>query len=129
MRRLENLQNVFYRKKYKEIYKILFTADLDYFSDHSYWHLKNPNIVEKNRPLWIIVESKIINKRIWITHDYGRLGIDTAQLDLDINSKKYHESYNFKTLKNQKEMCQYLEDLLKPCLELQENEQEEEECI
>ena len=129
MRRLENLQNVFYRKKYKEIYKILFTADLDYFSDHSYWHLKNPNIVEKNRPLWIIVESKIINKRIWITHDYGRLGIDTAQLDLDINSKKYHESYNFKTLKNQKEMCQYLEDLLKPCLELRENEQEEEECI
>lgn len=116
MRRLINLENSFYHKKYKEIYKLLFTADLDEVSDHSNWYKTNKDYVDIKRPLWIIVESKILNKRMWITHDFGRLGIDTAQLDLDINSREYHDSYERRNFHNQKDMAEYLEKLLEPCL-------------
>lgn len=116
MRRTRDLENIIYKHKYKDIYRLLFTADLDEVSDHSNWYKQNKNYIEINRPLWIIVESKILNKRIWITHDFGRLGIDTAQLDLDVNSREYHESYVWKSFKNQKEMVEYLEKLLEPCL-------------
>lgn len=116
MRRLINLENKFYHRKYREIYKLIFSADLDEVSDHSNWYKNNPGYVEKNRPLWIIVESKIINKRIWITHDFGRLGIDTAQLDLDVKSEAYHNSYKYRSFDNQKEMATYLKELLEPCL-------------
>lgn len=133
MRRLMSLENSLYHKKYREIYKLLFTADLDEVADHSNWYKTNKDIVEIKRPLWIIVESKILNKRIWITEDWGRLGIDTAQLDLDVNSKAYHDSYEWREFKNQKEMVKHLENLLEPCLlaskstnELNNNVEEEE---
>lgn len=116
MRRTKNLGNLIYKKRYKEIYKLLFTADLDEVADHSNWYKTNKDIVDIKRPLWIIVESEILNKRIWITEDWGRLGIDTAQLDLDVKSTKYHDSYEWKEFKNQKEMVKYLEELLEPCL-------------
>lgn len=131
MRRLELLQIPFYKQKFKNIYQLLFKADLDYINDCSYWHIKNPNIVEKNQPLWIIVESKIIDKRIWITKKCGKLEITTARLDLDIDSREYHESYERKQFKNQNEMNSYLEQLLEPCIkgyeqELKEWEMEDE---
>ncbi len=116
MRRLINLENSFYHKKYKEIYKLLFTADLDEVSDHSTWYKLNPDYVDKNRPLWIIAESKILNKRIWITQDFGSLQISTAQLDLDVKTNEYSDSYIHKSFKTQKEMAEYLENLLEPCL-------------
>lgn len=132
MRRIRNLENGLYHKRYKEIYKLLFTADLDTVSDYSNWHKENKDYVEKKRPLWIVAESKILNKRIWITDDWGRLGIDTAQLDLDINSRAYHESYEYRQFKTQKEMTEYLESLLVPCLlessELNNENEEEELC-
>ena len=123
MRRLKNLENNFYHRKYKEIYKILFSADLDEISDHSNWYRDNPGYVEKNRPLWIIVESKIINKRIWITQDFGNLGISTAQLDLDVKTPAYSESFTHKLFKNQKDMVNFLKCLLEPCLEENINQQ------
>ncbi len=123
MRRLGNLENSFYHKKYKEIYKLLFSADLDEISDHSNWYKNNPDYVEKNRPLWIIAESKILNKRIWITQDFGTLEITTAQLDLDVKTNAYSDSYQFMQFKNQTEMTEYLKTLLQPCLE--ENYEEE----
>ena len=65
MRRIKNLENAIYNQKYKKIYKLLFTADLDEVSDHSNWYKTNKNFVEIKRPLWIIAESKILNKRIY----------------------------------------------------------------
>lgn len=130
MRRISNLENVIYKKKYKDIYKLLFTADLDEISDYSTWFRKDKGYIDVKRPLWIVVESKILNKRIWITHDWGRLGRDTAQLDLDINSSAYHNSYEYKEFKTQKEMTEYLEKLLEPCLvenPILNSESEEEE--
>lgn len=126
MRRIENLENSIYQKRYKEIYKLIFLADLDRIADYSNWHMENIDLVNKKRPLWIVVESKILNKRMWITDDCGKLGIDTAQLDLDINSSKYRESYEFKSFKTQREMAEYLEQLLEPCLE-EKSELESEE--
>jgi len=117
MKRTENLQNVFYHRKYKEIYKIIFTADLDSVSDYLYWHLENPSYVEKNKPLWVVCESKLIGKRIWITEDFGEKEITTADLDLNINSIKYSESYKRRTFTAHDEMVSYLNELLKPCLE------------
>lgn len=116
MRRIENLQNGLYKKRYKEIYELIFKADLDEVSDHSYWYKENKSYVEEHRPLWIIAESKILNKRIWIIQDFGELKISTADLDLDIRTNEYSRSYIHKVFKNQKEMAKYLEELLKPCL-------------
>lgn len=129
MRRLINLENSLYHKKYKEIYKLLFSADLDEISDYSNWHKKYKDYVDIKRPLWIVVESKILNKRMWISHDFVRLGIDTAQLDLDINSREYHDSYEWKEFRNQKEMTEYLEKLLEPCLKEYREEQKFKENI
>lgn len=116
MRRIENLQSTFYKKKYKKIYKLLFLADLDEISDFSNWHKTNQGYVEKNRPLWIIIESKILNKRIWITQDFGKLEITSATLSLNVKTQEYSESFRHVPFKTQKEMAEYLEKLLEPCL-------------
>lgn len=127
MKRTFNLTNPLYKRKYKDVYKLIFNADLDEVKDFSNWYRKNQNFVEMKRPLWIILESKILNKRIWITHDFGELSITTAQLDLDINSIDYHNSYVWKKFNNQKEMSHYLKDLLEPCVKEQINELDYEE--
>lgn len=129
MRRLINLENNFYHRKYKEIYKLLFVSDLDEISDHSNWHKSNQDYVDKNRPLWIIVESKILNKRIWITQDFGSLQIATAQLDLDVKTNKYSDSFVHKYFKTQKQMTEYLEKLLEPCLKEYREEEKFKENI
>lgn len=116
MRRTENLLHDFYKRKYKEIYKLLFNSDLEEVYDYSNWYKNNKDYLDIKRPLWIIVESKILNKRIWISQNFGRLGIDTARLDLDVKSNEYHDSYEWKSFKNQKEMTEYLKELLYPCL-------------
>lgn len=117
MRRIGNLQNGLYKKRYKEIYELVFKADLDEVSDHSYWYKENKSYVEEHRPLWIIAESKILNKRIWIIQEFGELKISTADLDLNTSTREYSKSYIHKTFNNQKEMIEYLKDLLHPCLE------------
>ncbi|MBQ3512060.1 MAG: hypothetical protein IJN13_01470 [Bacilli bacterium] len=71
------------------------------------------------------MESKKINKRIWISHEWGSLKIDTAQLDLDVDSKEYHESYQRYSFSNQRDLCNKLKEILEPCLR-EEKEQEEE---
>ncbi|MBR1377358.1 MAG: hypothetical protein IJ565_06085 [Bacilli bacterium] len=127
MIRTYNLQNAIYKTKYRDIYKLIFTADIDEINDHSNWFYKERNnYVESNQPLWIIMESKIINKRIWITHSWGQLEITTAQLDLNVDSTAYHDSYERYTFKNQKELCDKLKQLLEPCLK-KDKEQEMDE--
>lgn len=129
MTREHLLLSPFYKRKFKDIYKLIFTADLDEISDFSCWNLPNPSYVEKNTPLWIIVESKILNKRIWITKDFGRLKVSTAQLDLHCDSTEYHNSYERKYFQNQKQMSDYLKMLLEPCLKEKEKIQDNEEEI
>lgn len=125
MRRLYNLEGNFYKRKFREIYKILFTADLDEISDYSTWYKKNPDYVDKNKPLWIVAESKILNLRIWICKDFGDLEISTANLDLPCNSNAYSDSFRHFRFENQKQMAEFLEELLQPCLENENSEEEE----
>ena len=130
MIRTKSLENVIYHQKYKEIYKLIFNADIDTISDYSYW-MKNgeKDYVEINRPLWIVMESKKANKRIWICHDFGQLSITTAQLDLDINSSAYHDSYKYYYFKNQRDLVDELKKIIEPCLvKDQEKEEELELC-
>lgn len=126
MKRTKNLENVLYKRKYKNIYKIVFTADLDNVSDFSNWHKQNQGYIEQNRPLWIICESQLIGKRIWITEEFGELQITIADLNLDVSSSQYSESFKHILFKNQNEMVKTLKELLKPCLELQVKTKNEE---
>jgi len=121
MRRTENLLNPIYHKKYREIYKLIFNADLDRINDRSNWMRTNQDYVERNQPLWIIIESKIINKRMWITESFKDLEITTAQLDLDCKSNEYGNSYERFRFNNQTELCKKLEEILKPCLEKEQD--------
>lgn len=126
MIRTKNLENAIYHKKYKDLYKLIFTADIDEISDYSNWIREgSKNYVEIHRPLWIVMESKIINKRIWISHEFGDLSITTAQLDLDINSRAYHDSYRHYYFDNQRDLVDKLKNILDPCL-VKEQEKEEE---
>lgn len=119
MRRTENLENAIYKTKYRELYKIIFNADIDRIADHSNWlHSEEKNYVEIHRPLWIVMESKKINKRIWICHEWGKLTISTAQLDLDVDSREYHDSHQQYSFSNQRDLCNKLKELLEPCLEI-----------
>lgn len=124
MRRTENLENAIYHRKYKDIYKLIFNADIDTISDYSNWMREGQkNYVEIKRPLWIVMESKIINKRIWITHDFGNLSISIAQLDLDVNSSAYHDSHKWYQFNTQSELCDKLKEILEPCLTKYNEEQ------
>lgn len=116
MKRLSYLNNKMFTERYKEVYKILFTADLDRIADHSNWFKEGPGYVKSHTPLWIIAESKIINKRIWIVESFGDLEITTAQLDLNVKTTEYSDSYKTFKFKTQKQMTDYLEKLLSPCL-------------
>ena len=105
MRRVENLENSIYKTRYREIYKLIFTADIDVINDHSNWlHSGEKNYVELKMPLWI-------------TEEWGDLRISTAQLDLDVKSKEYHDSYEHFNFKTQKQLTEKLKKLLEPCLE------------
>lgn len=127
MKRLGNLQNAIYKTKYRELYKLIFTADIDRIADYSNWlHSGEKNYVEINRPLWIVMESKKINKRIWICHEWGKLKIDTAQLDLDVDSKEYHDSYQRYSFSNQRDLCNKLKELLEPCFEKEKEDIEKD---
>ena len=126
MRRIGNLQNGLYKKKYKQIYELIFKSDLDEVSDHSYWYKENKSYVEAHKPLWIIAESKIINKRIWITEEFGELSITTASLDLDTTTNEYSKSHTRESFNTQKEMAEYLKELLEPCLEEQKDKNNED---
>lgn len=127
MRRTENLQNAIYKTKYRELYKLIFTADIDRIVDRSNWlHSGEKNYVEINRPLWIVLESKKINKRIWISHEWGELKLDTAQLDLDVDSREYHDSYQRYSFSIQRDLCSKLKELSEPCFEKEKTETEKD---
>lgn len=98
--------------KYKEIYKIIYASDCTQMNDRSYWHKPQMDIVERNRPLWIILENKRVNLRLWVTHEYGELRITTAQLDLPCNSREYNESHKRYKFKTQAEMAAGLKKIL-----------------
>ena len=69
----------------------------------------------RNQPLWLILESTILNKRIWVTHSYNRYEITTADLGLDVNSSEYSDSFRYRYFDKQKDLIGALTELLYPC--------------
>lgn len=49
---------------------------------------------------------------MWVTHEFGTLSVTTANSALPIDSRAYHESHTRRAFQNQREMAEYLEDLL-----------------
>ena len=84
------------------------------------------DIITLRRPLWIVMEVSEINKRMWISHEYGEFKITTAQLDLNVDSKEYHESYKWYSFSTQRDLCSKLRELLEPCLEVKKEEIEKD---
>lgn len=123
----KDFENTVYQKKYREIYKLIFDANINSISDHSNWMMpdNNKSYVEIKRPLWIILESKIINKRLWVCHEWGEFKLSTAQLDLPCDSYEYSNSFKHYSFKTQKDLCKKLKEVLEPCLE-REKENEED---
>jgi hypothetical protein len=80
-------------KKYKAIYKVIHESNDTTMKDMSNWHRRGQSLIDIWQPLWIILENRRVNLRLWITHNHGELRITTAQLDLNCKSREYSESY------------------------------------
>ena len=78
----------------------------------SNWQKPVKNLVDIWKPLWIILENKNVNLRIWVSHERGKLQTTTAQLNLDCNSREYSESYRSYPCKNQSDMAERLKKIL-----------------
>ena len=80
-------------------------------NDRSNWRKPVQGIVDHMIPLWIIVEDKKINKRVWITKSSGQLEVAAAQLDLNPKSAEYSKSYVRMYFRTQGKMAAYLTTL------------------
>ena len=98
--------------KYRKIYAIIYEAGCTSVKDRSNWQKVNKTLMEIRRPLWIILESRKANLRLWVVHEHGKLRISTAQLNLHVDSKEYHDSQRRYEFRNQGEMAAKLKVLL-----------------
>ena len=98
--------------KYKAIYKVIRESSGTEMKDFSNWQKSVQTIVDIWKPLWIILENRRINLRIWVTHEHKKYRITTAQLDLDCKSREYSESQRRYYPKKQSDMAALLEKLL-----------------
>ena len=98
--------------KYKAVYRVIRESSGTEMKDFSNWQKPVQTLVDTWRPLWIILENKRVNLRIWVTHEHGELRITTAQLDLDCKSREYSESHRRYYPKKQSDMAALLGKLL-----------------
>jgi len=85
---------------------------MKYFAIHkAVCQIPHTRLVDKQSSqfeLWLVLESPALNKRIWITKEFGELRITSAQLDLNVNSKEYADSHIRHKFKNISEMAQFI---------------------
>ena len=100
--------------KYKKIYNILKKGGASITLDYSGWGGADcpHNLIEFNRPLWIVAEVPHLHLRLWITHEFGTLRVTTADTAQPSDSRAYHDSQIRRTFRNQREMAEYLETML-----------------
>ena len=70
------------------------------------------NWIAGQRPLWLVAEVPRLHLKMWVTHEFVTLSVTTANSALPIDSRAYHESHTRRAFQNQREMAEYLEDLL-----------------
>ena len=99
--------------KYKKIYDALQTGGARIDLDQSGWRVKSSgHWFAGQRPLWLVAEVPRLHLKMWVTHEFGTLSVTTANSALPIDSRAYHESHTRRAFQNQREMAEYLEDLL-----------------
>ena len=85
--------------KYQSIYKAIQKINYTYLNDWS----------DQAHDLWLILEVPSLHKRIWITNEFNhRLKISTANLDYNVDSREYHESYKHYQFKGIKQMRDFI---------------------
>ena len=109
--------------KYKAIYNVLEESDSRIVYEDSGWRAVRSDILSSMRPsLFVVAEAPKCNLRLWITHESRDLAVTTARLDLNVDSREYHETQIRKHFRKQAEAASYLRDLLLP------KEKESEKC-
>ena len=100
--------------KYRQIYDVLKKSQARITLDSSGWRVGfSPGAyMAHRRPLWIVAEDPQRNLRLWITHEFGILGVTTVDTSHPINSQAYHKSRTHRTFPRQRDMAAYLEMLL-----------------
>ena len=108
--------------KYKAIYDVLEESGSRIVNERSGWRAVQPDIIASMQPLWIVAEAPKCNLRLWISHEMRNLTVTTARLNLNVDSREYHETQIRKHFRKQAEAASYLRDLLLP------KEKESEKC-
>ena len=99
--------------KYQKIYDALQTGGARIDLDQSGWRANSSdNWIASQRPLWLVAEVPRLHLRMWVTHEFGTLSVTTANSALPIDSRAYHESHTRRVFQNQRQMAEYLEELL-----------------
>jgi hypothetical protein len=98
--------------KYRAIYKVIQDSADTTVNDRSNWRKHNQTLIDRWKPLWIILENRRVNLRLWVIHEHGKLKVDTAQLDLNCNSKEYSDSQKRYICETQSDMAALLKRLL-----------------
>ena len=99
--------------KYQKIYDALQTGGARIDLDQSGWRANSSdNWIAGQRPLWLVAEVPRLHLKMWVTHEFGTLSVTTANSALPIDSRAYHESHTRRAFQNQREMAEYLENLL-----------------
>ena len=100
--------------KYKAIYDVIEQSGAHISYENSGWRAARPDYINHITPLWIVVEALEVGLRLWITHYSGNLTVTTARLDLDPQSREYHETQKRKTFRTQAALAGYLREILLP---------------
>jgi len=98
--------------KYRPIYKVIQESSGTIMKDISNWQKPVQNLVDRWKPLLIILENKLVNLRLWVNYEHGEFRITTAQLDLDCKSREYSESHRRYYFRKQSDMAACLEKIL-----------------
>lgn len=94
--------------KFEKIKEVIYSSDCNRISDHSG---SGKSYVGRNRPLWMILENKRLDLRIWVTKDFGSLSITTTKLSAPLNSIEYYESNRQYPCKSQGDMVARLQEI------------------
>lgn len=89
--------------KYQKIYDILRRYPEIHIHDHS---------GTQYYPLWIVAELPCNGLRAWITHDYRKYGISTANAGLDCSTREYSESFQHFEFFRQRDLVEKLQQLI-----------------
>lgn len=98
--------------KYKKIYGALEQCQSSRpgfrYSDYSGWRSYQRSYIDRQRPLWIVVEDPSVGRRLWITQERSQLSITVGPMDHE--RRNYGHAHTI-SCRNQADMCAALHKL------------------